>query len=65
MYIYFMVFNLAVLDFYEDTNTYISHWFKKVISMLLSATLYVKLDLLLLKTLHSTGGEYKDNSSKA
>lgn len=60
----FMVFNLfSVLDVYEDTNIYIPHWFK-VISMLLSATVYVKLDLLLLKTLQFTGGEYKDNSSK-
>lgn len=60
-----MVFKLlSSLDFYEDTNTYISHWFKKVISMLLSATVYVKLDLLLLKTLQSTGGKYEDNSSK-
>lgn len=61
----FMVFKLvSSLDFYEDTNTYISHGFKKVISLLLSATVCVKLDLLLLKTLQSTGGKYEDNSSK-
>lgn len=59
----FMVLNLSVLDVYDDTNIYNSHWFK-VISVLLSATVYVKLDRLLLKTLQFTGREYKDNSSK-